>query len=205
MRAFVAVELPDQIQNNIYELQNKLRQCGINLKWVRPENMHLTLVFLGEINESLVPQLAEKLNAIVANHQAFDLEIAGLGEFPNFRVAKVQWVGISEGEEQLCSLQRDIEKCAKGFRIKVDKRKYHPHITLGRCKGAPVRMDLPDDIRDSRVGKIHVDRIHLIKSELGGPQPVYTILRTCKLKPAAKGIDKINDSLEPLNRPKNNS
>lgn len=181
MRAFIAVEIPGEIKERVQDIQAQLGRSGFNLRWVQPENMHLTLVFLGEIEDCLVPSLSEALDVNVSKHQPFEMTIGGLGAFPNERSPRVYWVGLLEGASFLCALQKDIQDAVRQLGIPSEKGKFHPHLTLGRCRDDRRQGALPERLRQEALGTTKVESVHLIRSQLGGARPVYTTLHSAEL------------------------
>lgn len=184
MRTFIAVHLPDIVKTHIRQLQDALRRCGAPLRWVQPENMHLTLLFLGEIDESKIQPICSVLRLAAENHTPFDILFSGLGTFPNRKAPRVLWIGVQEGARPLCNLQQDIQQQITSLQLSFDKKKFHPHVTLGRSKGRPHSLTMKQGLWDSQAGVIHVNGFALIQSQLGGPQPVYTELESFPLHEA---------------------
>ncbi|MFH1678513.1 MAG: RNA 2',3'-cyclic phosphodiesterase, partial [Candidatus Omnitrophota bacterium] len=98
MRTFIAIELPEEIKNILGEIQDKLKQTRADVKWVQPQNIHLTLKFLGEINEDLVKKIASALNEIAQENSSFNLRLYELGAFPKIKYPRVIWIGAANNE-----------------------------------------------------------------------------------------------------------
>lgn len=168
LRCFVAIELPDELRETIGELTRGLRaSCG-NVKWVPPKNLHLTLKFLGDTEESLIPEIREKLHEAASSHQPFSIAFRGAGAFPDLRRPRVVWAG-AEDSHALVSLQRDVEKALSSLGFAPEGRPYSPHLTLGRVKSpghtALLKREI-EALKDTGFGLVEVAGISLMKSEL---------------------------------------
>jgi 2'-5' RNA ligase len=134
MRAFIAIEFPQSVQQQLGNLAQKLRSSGLRgVRWVPPENIHLTLKFLGDIKTETVQQLTHHLPTIVRVHPSFTLNLHGLGVFPGLRHPRVLWVGV-QAPAALFDLQRDIESLAQRLGVPPETRPFTPHVTLGRMQ-----------------------------------------------------------------------
>lgn len=128
MRLFIAIDLPGEVKRSLGELQDP----GLDLRWTSAETMHLTLRFVGEVEEPQKSRIARRLSEI--DQPAFTLKIAGTGYFPRGKRPKVIWAGIGENK-RLMQLQEKIEQACRAADLKPDLRDFHPHITLGRVAG----------------------------------------------------------------------
>lgn len=131
MRLFIALPVSEAIREGCRALQDKGREQGLSMRWCRPEQMHLTLVFLGKIDASRLNALEHMLRSIMARTASFGLEISGLGIFPKSGKPRVLWAGISE-EQALMRLQGILSEEVGKLGIPVEKRPYRPHLTLAR-------------------------------------------------------------------------
>ena len=173
IRTFVAVELSDSIKAHIAADIAQLRQEQIdNMRLVRPEGVHLTLKFLGDIDANRVPTVAEAMTQAAARHAPFSLALGQPGVFPNANRARVLWIGV-EGDLQLLRLlQSDIEEALVATGFPPEKQRFNPHLTIGRMHHRASREDrrratealaaltLPED------RTIAVNAISLMKSTL---------------------------------------
>ncbi len=175
VRAFIAVDINDpetvrQIMNMREEL---LRVGGGGLKPVDPENLHITLWFLGEIGEAEVDMVSEALRKIDVD--PFSITLSGLGYFPGGGRINVIWVGVSNGAEELQNIHSKLERSLTG--IKLEKQKFTPHLTICRVKYVTDKNALLDVIkRNSKkfFGEQKVDKIALKKSVLTPSGPIYS-------------------------------
>lgn len=184
IRLFIAVEIPAEIREKIAAFQDELRKSGGKVTWVKPKNMHLTLKFLGETEESLIDEIAEKLKIAVQGKEPFKIQVKGVGAFPNFVRARVLWIAVDDGAEKLRELASEIDKQVAALGFEKEKRKYSAHLTIGRVKDSRsidlVRNHMQEN-KDFSAGSFIARSIFLIKSQLTGDGPIYTILKEIKL------------------------
>ena len=188
LRAFIAIELPQHLQEAIEKQTARLRQVlGTDLiRWVPTQNMHLTLKFLGDIASTHVDFLKQLLTREATQHSQFDLQIGGLGSYPNSRRPRVLWVGL-HAPADLTSLQKNIEAGTTRLGYEQEERAFSPHLTIGRVRQNISPSELPkiraamDNIQLGNIGTARVDSVHLIKSELQPNQSIYTKLFSAPL------------------------
>lgn len=134
MRCFVGVDLPDSIKEEIYNKLRELQKKYTDFKWVPRENLHITLKFLGEIEEKLGAELRKNLQLISKEIKPFKLKIHGFGGFPSLRSPRVLWIGVEDKEDQLKKIHLRIEEISRKFGIKGENRDFSPHLTVARIK-----------------------------------------------------------------------
>jgi len=187
MRSFVAIpiEPTGQVLTVLSELGLWRKQ---GLKRVEPENMHLTLKFLGEIDPGRVPEITEALGTAVAGHGPFRIKFRGMGAFPNENYIKVVWVGIDCIE--LEPLAGDVIESLTGHGF--DRSKFSPHLTMARVKSPKPReriLAMLGDNRDRDFGWQDVDSIFLMKSTLTPSGPIYEEIASIELSGSASAVD----------------
>lgn len=188
LRAFIAVDLPQTIQEAIEKQTSRLRQAmgEASIRWIPPQNIHLTLKFLGNISASHMDFLKQLLHQTADSHTPFDLQIGGIGSFPNSKLPRVLWAGI-HAPADLASLQKNIEAGAARLGYEKEARPFSPHLTLGRVRQGINPRDLQkisaalNGIQIGNIGSAHVDAVHLYKSELRPEGSVYTKLFSAPL------------------------
>ena len=188
LRAFIAVEIPAEIQQNVYKQTAAFRR-GIEslVRWVPAHNMHLTLKFLGDVSPNNVEFLVQMLRNEAAPVPAFDIHLAGLGAFPNLRRPRVIYVGI-QAPAALDALQRGIEAAARRLGYEVEERPFSAHLTLGRLRQnatAVEQQQIRRALEGTQVdvfGTARVDSLHLYKSDLNPGGSIYTRLHSAPLK-----------------------
>ena len=134
MRAFLAIDLPEEVRAAVRERQERLRADFPKSKWVRPESMHLTLAFYGEIEEPQVQELSEALEPVFTAHERFELRLRGGGTFPPRRPARVVWIGV-EAPERLAELQEEAFAASREvLDLDPPRHPFHAHVTLARAR-----------------------------------------------------------------------
>jgi 2'-5' RNA ligase len=179
MRLFVALEIPSAVRENLAELLKSLRAASPQTRWVRPENLHVTLKFIGEVPEA---RLAAIRSALAGAHSAQPvvLDFRGLGFFPNEKHPRVLWAGI-ETSENLKTLAADIEKATETLGIPQEQRPFSPHLTLARFELPRLPEQLRAGIQENAgrdFGSLRTNQFHLIESKLKPSGAEYTTLES---------------------------
>jgi 2'-5' RNA ligase len=142
MRLFVALNLPEAQQAAIHAHARFLRELDLPVRWVAPETIHLTLRFLGEVDEARVGEVKAAISRVAARFSPFSVPIGGFGVFPSVTRPRVFWVGV-EATPELTRLQRELEAELAGLGFPPEPQPFHPHLTLGRAR----REARPSDFR----------------------------------------------------------
>ena len=180
IRTFIAVDVGTIIRDRLIEMQASLAKEVADVKWVEPDNLHLTLLFLGEVNDRDLLAVCRCVSKATADRAAFPLEVRGIGCFPNPRRPRVLWAGIAEGAEELIALHADLEPplLEQGC-YRREERRYTPHITLGRVNdeqaAEPIAKLLPKHQAWSG-GHTMVKELLVMSSELTAKGPTYAVL-----------------------------
>lgn len=186
IRAFLAAELPQNVVQYIENTALQLRFPGNDIKWVNPKSIHLTLKFLGHIEEKLIEPIVSIASEIVGGQKPLELEAGQVGAFPNPRNPRVIWVGISGETERLCIVQRQIEVAFSALGFAEEKRPFRPHLTLGRIRPGKKVQNLESRIHDMEKvcsGPFFVTEIILYQSVLRPEGAVYTSLHRLPFLP----------------------
>ncbi|HET6445561.1 MAG TPA: RNA 2',3'-cyclic phosphodiesterase [candidate division Zixibacteria bacterium] len=185
IRAFIAIEVPDDVGKALSDtrriLNSRLELGGI--RWVKTSNIHLTLRFLGNVNSEQLPALYEGLDIVAAQNNPFSLDLDVLGCFPNARRPRVIWVGLTGETGKLNLVNGSIERVLDTLGWESEGRDFHPHLTLGRVKdpNRVVNSQLPwGEVMAE--GRIDVQAIHLVESQLLPTGAVYTIRHSGSLQ-----------------------
>jgi 2'-5' RNA ligase len=185
LRAFVALEIPGEVLKTLEAVQSELRRRGVRARWVRPEGMHLTLKFLGDIPADRVAGVADALQSAAGRCGGFRLTAAGIGVFPGVRRPRVIWAGLSGATAALAQLQREIEERLAAVGFSREARDFHGHLTLGRFSaeghGTPL-ADVVASYASTIFGDVEVREVALFQSDLRPQGPVYTALAKAKLR-----------------------
>jgi RNA 2',3'-cyclic 3'-phosphodiesterase len=179
LRAFIAIALPPQVLLAAGNVQKKLIAAGIRLKWVRPENMHLTLRFLGDIDRRQLPELEAAIGTAAKAAAPFALNAKRIGVFPNLRAPRVVWMGFEGALDSLLQIYQRLAETLHPLGFPPESRAFTGHLTLGRVAdriSAPVLQEAVSTAEQIESGIFTVDRICLIKSDLRPTGAVYTRL-----------------------------
>ena len=144
MRSFVALELPPAVREAAAEIQGRLKPTGAEVKWVRPESMHLTLKFLGEVDPGDLPAIEQALEHACRGRRALELELDGCGAFPGRGRPRVVWLGVSGQVEELAGLARAVDESLAGLGFALESRPFKAHLTLGRLRQGRRGRRAPD-------------------------------------------------------------
>lgn len=183
MRAFIAVEISGAARDAVARLQERMKAAGADVSWVKPENLHLTLKFLGEIGEERVQGLVETLSSSL-HLPPFTFALEGAGAFPRPERPKVLWAGINEGKEALLQLAREVEAVCGRCGFPAEERPFSPHLTIGRVR-SPRGLDrLAKELQGTAFqgGKTEAREIILFQSVLSPYGPAYTPLAELPLR-----------------------
>ena len=182
VRCFVAVECnTPQIIEKYTETRRRLEGTGADIKFVEPENLHLTLKFLGEVEPHQVQEVSEIVES--TTFAPFSLTVEEVGVFPSLKRPRVVWAGIIEGVTELADVAQKTDRRLSGVGFERERRKFQPHLTLGRVRTGRNREALVDEIQAikyERFGTVPVEKIVLKKSVLTPSGPVYTNLAESK-------------------------
>jgi RNA 2',3'-cyclic 3'-phosphodiesterase len=184
LRAFVAVEMPGPVRQALEEVQSSLEQLKIRARWVRPENIHLTLKFLGNIPAGHVPSVVDVLRIVAPTHGRFNLAAAGLGVFPDIRRPKVIWVGLTSRPDALTPLQQDLDGRLALLGFPREEKPFRGHLTIGRFRAEGHPGPVADAVKRyaaTTFGTVAVEEIVLLQSDLRPEGPRYTPLAREKL------------------------
>lgn len=173
MRTFLAVEIPKHIRKKIDNFIQEEKNKGLPIKWVKFENLHVTLKFLGEIDEKKKEEITLLIQEISKNNASFQMHLEKLGCFPTPRNPRVLWIGVKQGSENLCNIAHELEEKLSQFGFKKEKR-FHAHLTIGRIK----KFCKIDDIlaKDIKTEIFPANSIILFKSTLRPEGPIYEAL-----------------------------
>ncbi|MCD6280915.1 MAG: RNA 2',3'-cyclic phosphodiesterase [Deltaproteobacteria bacterium] len=177
IRTFIAIPLPGQIKDEIGRVIGQLRRQNRGVRWVNPENMHLTLKFLGNIDESLVDDISARLDDTASRYGLLNLFLDKLGCFPGKERPRVIWVGLKGDIDTLGEVAREIDEMTADFGVKRETRPFRAHITLGRLK-FPTVLDM--EVQLDNLG-FQSTELLFFRSELLRSGARYTVLHRSKL------------------------
>lgn len=179
IRSFIAFDIDSElVLKRLSEVQNILVNTGANLKLVKPQNIHVTMRFLGNISPPMVDSIHEEMKKISFN--TFEAELKGLGAFPSLKYSRVVWAGIRKGADELVNVFNQLEPRLRRLGFKPDSKGFSPHLTIARVRTGRHKAELVKcvkDLADYEFGVIKADCLRLKKSVLTPKGPIYTTLR----------------------------
>jgi RNA 2',3'-cyclic 3'-phosphodiesterase len=188
IRAFIAIEIPVEIQKgiarNIADLKKNAGKSAV--RWVATENIHLTLKFLGDVSPINVELIQQMLASEANQHPGFEIHVGTFGCFPNPHRPRTLWVGL-QAPPELASLQRGIEAAAAKIGYTPEERSFSPHLTVGRVRETATPVEIQtlraalETVKIGELGKVQVNTVHLLKSDLQPGGAVYTRLFSAPL------------------------
>jgi len=182
VRTFIAIEIPHPIKESIIHTIEPIKTAYPKVSWTRAEAYHLTLKFLGDVDEEMIDPIGDAIKKITGNYSPFELIIKGLGVFPNKRSPRVLWAGIKMPEDSVARMQKEMEEALFQLGFARENRKFKPHLTLGR-----VKRRMPPQFSEEFLNCVlqaqpfNVDKIVLMKSDLKPTGAVYTPLKIIEL------------------------
>lgn len=179
IRSFISIDIPDELKKDVKALQEMFKKCDADVRWTRPEAMHLTLKFLGNVEEKQIEEIKIILKEIALQTPLINIKLNGAGVFPNQKSPRVLWVGIIENDGILDNLQKRMDAELSKIGFEKEKRGFKPHLTLGRIrsqKGKERLVKLLEENKDNELGAFTASDIKLMKSELRPEGSVYTEL-----------------------------
>jgi len=184
MRCFIAIEVPSEVKSAFIELQNDLRSAGADVAWTNPDNVHLTLKFLGEIDKQLVGKVEQVCLETIAAMPPFKLSIDGIGVFPSERHPRVLWVGLGGEVETLERLQEMLDERLSRIGFEIEEKDFQPHLTVGRIRSNKNLRELLGRRDGYALPSLSfvVREIVLMKSDLLPSGACYSELAKAKMK-----------------------
>lgn len=183
-RLFIAIELDNALRDELRRVQRHFQDAPAmqNVRWVAPENIHLTCKFLGNTQNTLIPALTEMLTRVAQEFTTFEITARELGCFPNMHRPNNIWVGLKGALQTTALLAQRIETECAALGFPRDERGMTPHLTLGRVKQDTPRAEraaigaLVQKYPLTTFGSIRADALYLISGDLRPTGPVYTVL-----------------------------
>jgi len=188
VRAFLGAPLTKELQEAIRTLQSELKSRIRDIRWSRPENLHLTLHFFGDTEQENLEKIKVSMLSVKRCHRPFQVDVIGLGAFPSLHRPRVIWLGLHP-HDQLGQLHRDCQRALHAAGLATDSRSYSPHLTIGRARQRAEKLTaLGNELGNRLVGHLPIDSLILYESRLkpGGAEhiPLFTI-----------GLDDENDDI----------
>lgn len=185
IRAFIAIELPARIAQELEKIQDRLKDETNKTTWVKPENIHLTIKFLGDIETNKIDSIIKVLEDAAYNLSNLKISIRGIGAFPTIENPRVLWIGIKEDDTNISQLYNNLEHGLTALGFEREQRAFKPHLTLGRIKLLVDKRTLKqrlERLADISLGNFEADSFYLFKSTLTPEGAVHTKLKEVELK-----------------------
>jgi 2'-5' RNA ligase len=178
IRSFIAFDIDSEsVIKRLSEVQKTLVNTGADLKIVQPQNIHVTMRFLGNISPNMIDPIYEEMEKV--SFAPFEIELRGLGAFPTLRYARVIWAGIKRGTEELTDISNQLEPRLRGLGFKPDRKGFSPHLTIARVKSGRNKAELIRTIQEFenyQFGIIKASSLRLKRSVLTLKGPIYSTL-----------------------------
>ena len=184
IRTFIAIDIPEDIKNKIFEVERKLMQTGANAKWENKEKFHITLKFLGDVEENMIDKIHKTLENALSEFNQFEVQYEGVGCFPGLSKPRVIWVGCKDETGKLNSLRNIVEDEMVKLGFKPEDKEFNAHVTLGRVKKGGALENLIKMLKNINFPPVKgkVTEVLVMKSDLKPTGSVYTVLKKIKLK-----------------------
>jgi RNA 2',3'-cyclic 3'-phosphodiesterase len=184
MRSFIAVKISFDQKEQISELIRDFKRTDVQVKWVNPENLHVTLKFLGEVDERALPNIFDALQKSLTNDRSFQFNLESVGCFPNMKRPRVIWVGIDHGADKLNMLAKKVDGIMTEFSFEREKRGFSAHLTIGRVKDSRGMEELTSQFKQIKfqTGSCVIDEVIFFQSILKREGPTYIPHKRFKLQ-----------------------
>jgi 2'-5' RNA ligase len=186
IRSFLAFELPPDIKRMVKDISEDVRRSGLNLKLVKVDNIHLTVVFMENIRSEDVQAIGEEAEDVCVGFEPFEIALKGLGVFPNTRRPRILWLGLEMETERISAFRDSLQERLLDFGVKEEKRAFTPHLTLGRFRKPerhdPLLGDIISRYADIKGPVGRLEELVMFKSELRSGGAEYTRLKAFPLK-----------------------
>ena len=182
IRTFIAIELSEHIKKELSDIEKELKETKAVAKWVKPDDIHLTLKFLGNVEEEKIELIKKSIQESVKGVTPFIIDLKDIGAFPSPSRPRVIWVGVQSGKERIKNLAESIEGNLEKIGFKKEDRQFSAHITLGRIKSLVNIDKLKDLIKEKKYhsSSFEVSKIAIMRSDLTPEGPIYTKLSEIK-------------------------
>ncbi len=186
IRTFIGIKASQRVTNNVTSVINRLAATNDQYRWMVPENLHVTLNFVGDVVDIEVPELCKLLKEAVEPLESFDMSLQGVNGFNSAQEPRVLWIGVDEGTDSLKQLNKALGDVLHHWGVNKDRNEYVPHMTLGRLGRAgrwnDELLELVHKLRNHDGGFCHVSEVVVYSSYLDKGGPTYTPMARIKLK-----------------------
>jgi 2'-5' RNA ligase len=184
IRTFISFDTPEPIRAKIITVQNELQKTEADIRWESIDKFHVTIKFLGDVEDALLPHVIEDIKTTLNDFTPFNVTYVGIGAFPNNRNPRIIWAGCKNVDGTLLTLKQSLDGCLVLRGFPIDHRTFQPHITLGRAKTNRGSHEIQEALQRIQLKPQHatIQEIHVMKSELKPQGSVYTLLRKIDLE-----------------------
>ena len=181
---FIAIDLPAGYKEILKSVQTKLKNVKADVKWVEPDNCHITLKFLGNVLASQIITISSIIENYTKDLSSFPIELGALGAFPTIEKPQIIWVGVSHGRERLMNLANTLEEKLSKAGFSNETKPFNAHVTIGRARSNHDLKTLSSAIKTIDVPSAQIDIRHvtLFQSVLSSGEPKYSVLHRSSLK-----------------------
>lgn len=183
MRCFLGSKLDESLVDDVKEVKDAFRETNADIKFVKDENLHFTVKFLGEMEKDRIEKI-DRIEEVLRNYNPFRIELRGVGVFPSKGYIKVIWIGVGEGEEKFKGMLEGIDKVLSRQGFEEEKNEIVPHLTIGRVKSGKNKDRIISKVKELKervIGKMNLKKITLFKSDLTPEGPIYKKLKDYEL------------------------
>ncbi|MEQ8786826.1 MAG: RNA 2',3'-cyclic phosphodiesterase [Pirellulaceae bacterium] len=176
IRTFLALDVGDEIRRRAAQLIKTLRSDGDDIKWVERDNLHITLNFLGDVNDNEVHDVCQVATRAAAALPLFEMECVGVGAFPHVGHPRTIWIGVQQGSEAVCRLQEELAVALTDLGFPHEHRQYKPHLTLGRSRRGGRTRHLTSrlvELGEFQAGRCIIEEVVVYSSILESTGPIY--------------------------------
>lgn len=186
IRTFIAIRTSQRVNNNVAKVVRRLAAVSDQYRWVEPENLHVTLNFVGDVVDVEVPELCKLIKNAIEPIEAFEMSLKGVSGFTSAQEPRVLWIGVDEGNDSLRKLYETLADVLHQWGVNRERNQYVPHMTLGRVKRGgrwnEELLALVHKLRNHDGGFCFVDEVIVYSSYLDRGGPTYTPMARIKLK-----------------------
>lgn len=184
-RTFIAVEIDERTAGRTAAIIERLRTAGADVNWVAPRNLHLTLTFLGDVPNELLPAVAAAVQEAVQRVPPFTLEICGLGAFPHIARPRTIWLGAGQGGAEMQRLAEAVDQALRPLGFAPEARGYTTHLTIGRVRRPSAALQSLSELMqrqgDQAAGVVAIEEVVMMASTLTPRGPIYEALARASL------------------------
>ena len=183
-RIFLTLDINDGVRGRVRAVQDDLKSAPGKIRWVVPQNMHVTLCFLGDMADDLLAEVCKAARRVASGHQPFDFDVRGVLCIPPAGRLRMLWIGVDDGKGEMTRLQGDLADALGALGLPKEERRFHPHLTLARVKfmkDAGGIRNAAAEKAETNFGTVRADQVTVYSSRLGPEGPAYTALAAAPL------------------------